>query len=148
MHMFTSPALWFSFAALLVIVEVLSGTMIAACLAAGCVVSGVMALMGFGFTPLIAGLIAGTLAAFVGIVPLVRHFRSLNPKSAAAVSGMEALTGREARVTEAIAAGGTGRVRIDGDNWQARSVSGCAAEIGARVRVTGHESIVLLVEGL
>lgn len=146
MNVFYAPALWFSLAALLVIVEVFSGTMIAACVAAGCLVAGIMALLGCSTTALVGGLIAGTFAAFVGIVPLVQHFRRRNPKSAAAVSGMDALAGREAHVTEAIAEGGTGRVRIDGDNWQARTVSGEAVEAGAKVRVVGHESIVLIVE--
>lgn len=148
MNILSSPALWFSLAALLVIIEILSGAMIAACLSAGCLVSGIMALLGFGPTALVVGLIAGTLAAFVSVVPLIKHFRSRNPKAAAAVSGMEALTGREACVTEAIEDGGKGRVRIDGDNWQARSNSGCSVPAGTKVRVVGHESIVLIVEVL
>lgn len=148
MEILSSPALWFSLVALLVIVEVFTGAMIAACLAAGCLISGVLALVGCGPTALVAGLIAGTLVAFVCVVPLVRHFRGRNGRGTVAVSGMDALIGREACVTEAIEADGTGRVRIDGDNWQARSLAGQRAAKGARVRVTGYESIVLTVEVL
>ena len=38
------------------------------------------------------------------------------------------------------------RVTVDGDSWQAVSNSGDAIELGARVRVTGYDSIILTVK--
>ena len=59
---------------------------------------------------------------------------------------MDALIGREVRVAEDIPAGGIGRVRIDGDSWQAQSNDGREIAAGERVRVLSYDSIILTVE--
>ena len=61
-------------------------------------------------------------------------------------SNAEAIVGREGRVSEAIEAGGFGRVAIDGDDWKAQAVGGAAIDKGQRVRVVAMESIILTVE--
>jgi inner membrane protein len=54
------------------------------------------------------------------------------------------LTGEIVEVVEAIA-NGNGRVKVGDSVWSAR---GADADIGARVRVTGADGAVLLVEGV
>ena len=62
---------------------------------------------------------------------------------------MDALKGRVAEVVETIPSdGGFGRVRVDGDRWQARSVDGGAFSVGDKVRVIGYDSIILDVESI
>ena len=62
-------------------------------------------------------------------------------------SNSDALKGQIGEVTQTIVAGGYGRVKLDGDDWKAEA-PGCREDIaeGARVRVKGHQSIILQVE--
>ena len=62
------------------------------------------------------------------------------------LSNAEAMVGQEGRVSEAIEAGGYGRVAIDGDDWKALSADGSAIAKDTRVRVTKMDSIILTVE--
>jgi membrane protein implicated in regulation of membrane protease activity len=49
-------------------------------------------------------------------------------------------------VVEAIPAGGLGRIKIDGDNWQARNNDKeSAIAIGSTVRVLNNDSIIMIV---
>ena len=44
-------------------------------------------------------------------------------------------------------AGGFGRVKLDGDDWKAQAPDSTEdLQVGQRVRVLGHESIILKVE--
>lgn len=62
-------------------------------------------------------------------------------------SNTDALIGQVGVVTQLIGTGGYGRVKLDGDDWKAEAphVSHDLA-IGAKVRVVGHESVILAVE--
>ena len=53
------------------------------------------------------------------------------------------LIGETAVVTEAIVPGSTGRVKQGDSEWLAK---GPQAELGARMRITGHDGVVLIVE--
>ena len=53
------------------------------------------------------------------------------------------LIGESAVVTEAIVPGSTGRVKQGDSEWLAK---GPAAEPGVRMRITGHDGVVLIVE--
>ena len=53
------------------------------------------------------------------------------------------LIGETAVVTEAIIPGSTGRVKQGDSEWLAK---GPQAELGARMRITGHDGVVLIVE--
>lgn len=62
-------------------------------------------------------------------------------------SNADALAGQIGEVTEMIPAGGFGRVKLDGDDWKAEAPH--LAEplaVGDKVRILGHESIILKVE--
>ena len=62
------------------------------------------------------------------------------------VSNADAIIGREGVVSEAIEAGGYGRVAIDGDDWKALSSDGGAIEKGEKVVVKSRDSIIITVE--
>ena len=53
------------------------------------------------------------------------------------------LIGESAVVTEAITPGSTGRVKQGDSEWLAK---GPAAELGTKMRITGHDGVVLIVE--
>jgi membrane protein implicated in regulation of membrane protease activity len=59
---------------------------------------------------------------------------------------MDALIGRFAVVVEDIPASGLGRVKLDGDNWQAKCAGGLAAASSQRVEVVDYDSIILIVK--
>ena len=62
------------------------------------------------------------------------------------VSNADALLGRTGKVTEAIKAGDSGYVQIDGDMWKAVSEKDIAE--GETIRVIGRESTIVTVETL
>lgn len=137
--------IWLIFAAALVIVELLTQWVSSFCLAIGCVVALVAGLCGCTLAWQLVWLALGTIVAFVCFIPLFkrrverRHLKDSN----AAVSNMDALIGRKARVIVDIPAGGIGRVKLDGDNWQASSP--VAVSEGAEVTVEAYDSIILKV---
>ena len=93
---------------------------------------------GFHLSPLVVGVTTLVTAAFffVAISLLLRSRRR------PVVTGKEALGGAEG---EAVAWQGTkGRVRVKGEIWHARSTAELAP--GLRVRVVGHDGLVLIVE--
>ena len=49
-------------------------------------------------------------------------------------------------MTDAIEAGGYGRVKIDGDSWKAQSIDGTEIDSGAAVRILRLDSIIVTVE--
>ena len=60
---------------------------------------------------------------------------------------MGALIGRTAIVTERINGSAVqGRVKLDGDNWQAVCLDTVAAEPGDEVEIVGYNSIILHVK--
>ena len=62
---------------------------------------------------------------------------------------MDALIGRVVQVTQTIPEdGGLGRIRIDGDSWQARSRDGREIEEGKKVKVVSYDSIIIEVEAV
>ncbi|MFN0062649.1 MAG: NfeD family protein [Myxococcaceae bacterium] len=58
--------------------------------------------------------------------------------------GVEAMLGADAQVTEAVPASGFGAVRVNGELWSARSLSG-PIEVGAWVRIEDRDGLKLLV---
>jgi len=62
-------------------------------------------------------------------------------------TNVEAMIGKEGRVLEEINANkGTGRVKIDGDDWKAITENNLLIPKGEMVRIIRLESIVLVVE--
>ena len=140
--------IWLILAVVMLIVEVATLTMWSLCLAAGCIVSMVCALCGAGMSIQLVALPAGSVIAYLLLVPLFRRKKTFVQKSDEnSRTGMDALLGRRAVVTKEIRPGELVRARIDGDNWQVRA-PGLEETLprGADVSVTGYESIILEVK--
>lgn len=141
--------MWLIITALLIIVELLTGLVATFCLAVGCLVAMLLSLLGVGLDVQLIGLAIGTVVAFVAFAPMIKRWRLHDriDNDDRALSNMDALRGREVPVIEAIPGnGGLGRVKVDGDRWQARTVDGSAVAEGERVKIVGFESIILEVE--
>lgn len=138
--------IWLIIAAILIILELLTGYIASFCLAVGCLAAMVADLCGGSVKVQMWTAAAGIVLAFVFFAPMLRKWHQ---KRAAllpgAVSNMDALIGRRAVVAVEVPAGGVGRVTIDGDNWQIKSILPQALAAGTEVEVVGYDSIILTV---
>lgn len=143
--------IWLIVAAILLILEVLTQTMWLLCLAIGCVGALLAAIFDMSSVWQITALAIATGAAYIFVMPWMRkiHNAMVEKKGAEATTGMDALIGRTAIVTEEIDVNRLGRVRIDGDNWQVIApATNVVITVGSEVVVTGYDSIVLQVKPL
>ncbi len=87
----------------------------------------------------------GTLISFFAVRPLILKYgykRSHNTQT-----NIDAMAGRTAKVIEPVNnRENTGRVKLDGDDWLARSTNGTEILPGEMVTVERVESIVLFVK--
>lgn len=137
--------IWLCAAFVLLLVEVLTQAVWAFCFAIGCLIASVLSLV--TPSPAIQSISVGVGAvlAWVLLAPPLRRWENKRAKSTR--TGMDALLGRTAIVTEEIRPGELGRARIDGDYWQVRA-PGAESPIrrGAEVTVTSYDSIILIVK--
>lgn len=138
--------IWLIAAAILVIIELLTTTYAALCLVGGCLAAMVCAICDGGLQMQLLFAAIGTIATFVAGKPLLQHYGLLRHRRPEP-SNMDALIGRTCSVTDRIGgADSPGRVRIDGDSWQAVSEDGTHIEVGTQVRVIRYDSIILTVQ--
>ena len=137
--------MWVIAALILVVVEIFTTGFAVICLAIGALAAAVDAACGGGAEGQLIWFAAATLLAFVFVRPLlVKAFRKSGGRER--LSGVDALKGREAIVSEHISASGnTGRVAVDGDDWKAVSVDGADIGKGEKVTIESVDSVVLTV---
>lgn len=88
-----------------------------------------------------------TLSSFFLIRPVVKKWAYT--RSQKIKTNIEAIVGRIGVVSETIdPLSGKGRVKLDGDDWMARSGSPETIPVNTRVKITEVDSIVLIVEQL
>ncbi len=138
--------IWIIAAILLLIIEVLTQMMWAMCLTIGAI--GALVCSIFGVEPQwqLLAMAAIAIVAYAALLPWVKR-RQERHSERWTRTGMDALPGRRATVTQDICPGHLGRVRIDGDSWQARPPgTGTVIPAGTEVTVTSYDSIILTVE--
>lgn len=142
--------LWLIAAGILLVIELLTSLVATLCVAIGCIGAAIVALAGATLGWQLGVMAAGIVLAFAFVAPWINriHNRRQNAHSDNYNSNMEALIGRETTVDCEIVSGRPGRVRVDGDSWQAVSTDGQPIGAGCRVRITGYDSIILKVEKL
>lgn len=134
-------------AAVLLVIELITGFIASFCMAVGALLASVCGIAGFGIEVQIVALAVGVVLSFMFLAPLVNRMRDKRKRHREEYnSNMNALIGRESTVEKEVASGGLGRMRVDGDSWQIRGVDGGPIDRGARVRVVGYDSIILLVK--
>lgn len=139
---------WIITALILIALEILTQMVWTLCLAIGCVaaIAGDLCGLDLAWQISLAGVTA-VIAYFV-LMPHLRKWQHRSEKRDGrdARTGMDALLGRKGVVTEPVAPGGQGRVRIDGDSWQAKAEDpALRIERGSTVTVQSYDSIVLTV---
>lgn len=137
---------WLLLSLLCLILELTNGDLYVLCFAIGGVFASVSSVMTDSFIIQIIVFAVFTLLSLAFVRPVA--LRWLHKGEDHRVSNADALIGRIGRVSEAIEAGGYGRVAIDGDDWKAVAVDGQPVEKGAKVRVTAIDSIIITVEKL
>ncbi|MEY3010390.1 MAG: hypothetical protein RLZZ314_1032 [Bacteroidota bacterium] len=138
--------LWMAAALALVILEIFVPGFVLACLGVGALAAAGAASLSWSLTIQFAVAALFSLLSFVFLRPLALKFAFSGNE---AVSGVEALVGKECRVTQAFdAETGMGRCKIDGDDWRAmlvdRAQASAASEHSA-VWVVRVESNTLVV---
>lgn len=135
--------LWTIIAVLCLIIELGSGDFFVTCFAIGALCALVATLVGLPLWVQVLVFALCSVASIIFIRPSLLkriHNRAERPSNA------DALIGRKGLVIEAIIPGGSGYVKIDGDEWKAVSVTGETIAKGETVEVTGRESIIVKVK--
>ena len=136
-----SPYVWLVIAAVMAVVEVVSLSLITVWFVAGGLVAFAVGFAGGGLLAQAIAFLAVSLVCLLLFRPLALKHRKLGE------SHESTPVGQGARVVEAISADEPGRVETpDHMTWVALSANGEPLEVGARVRVTGQDSIKLIVE--
>lgn len=139
--------LWLAVAGVLLILEIAFQWVWTLCLAIGCVAALVGALCGATALMQVVCMSASAVVAYILLIPILNKWQKKARDKKKTRTGMDALLGRMAIVTDEIKPGRLGRARIDGDYWQVR-IPGSTEVVrrGEEVVVTGYDSIILDVE--
>ena len=137
--------IWLIAGIVLLILEIITPGYVLANFGVAAIVSAVAAWMGADMTVQIIVFVVASFVSFLVVRPILS--KTMLNKGKPTPTGASALIGKTAHVVERIPkAPDAGRVKIDGDNWQALSVDGSEIEAGTIVKVVRTESIRLFVE--
>ncbi len=136
--------IWIIISVLCLILELSSGDFFILCFAIGAAAGAILAGCGASLTWQI--IIFAIVSALSLLLVRPTLIKKLHKPHRERLSNAEAMIGKEGRVSEAIEAGGYGRVAIDGDDWKARSADDSAIDKGMRVRVVKMDSIIITVK--
>lgn len=134
---------WAVVAVLGLILELSSGDFFIICFAIGAVGAAVVSPFAGIYVQLVVFAVVTLISIFL-VRPVA--LRYLHRGEENRVSNADALLGQTGVVSEAIKAGGFGRVAIGGDDWKAVSSGPGELPVGTKVRVVGRESIIITVE--
>ena len=136
--------IWVIISIICLILELSSGDFFILCFAIGAAFAAIFAGCGASLTVQI--IVFAILSALSLLLVRPALLKKIHKPHKERLSNAEAMIGQTGRVSEAIEAGGFGRVAIDGDDWKSVSLDGSAIDKGVRVRVVKMDSIILTVE--
>lgn len=126
------------------ILEMLTADFFFMSLAVGAILAGILAIFGLSTPWQILALTVGILVVFFGIRPFFKN-RITHP----AKFGVDALVGKEAWVLETITEMVPGQIKVQGQEWKAKSTTGIQIEKNTPVlvdRIEGATAYVSKVE--
>lgn len=144
--------IWMLAALVLFLIEIFTPGFAVACLSIGCLCSCVLAAIAPAtLNWQIALFVVASLLAFLFVRPFALKILSRRAERKGEYkSNMESLIGRKATVIEEIPAEDAGRVKVDGDEWQAvlsREIDDRHnIPVGAKVVIVSYDSIILTVK--
>lgn len=115
--LFTSWEFWAVASAVLLVGEVLTASFLLGAFLPGTILAALFAAFGWSMEFQLGGFIGGTLVGLGLLRPLFLRRLSTNAEP----SNVDALIGKQGRVVEAIALGEIGRVKVQNEEWRARS---------------------------
>ena len=138
---------WLAVALVLILLEVATLAFFSVFLAVGALAGALLAYLGFTlWVQVLAFALVSALGVLLGRPPLVRALRRGRSRLR---SGATEMIGKQAVLVGAIPGPGrVGHVRISGEDWPARSVSGEPIGDGVTVEVKSIEGATLVVEPL
>lgn len=137
---------WFLLAIGLFVGEMFTAGFWLACLAVGAAVAGVVGLIpGLGFVTQGIAFAVSSVVSMAGLRPRLMRLLQLGPGSDLR-TGVDALLGKTAIVTERIGPGTPGRVKVDGEDWRGASADATAIEPGTPVTIIQVDGTTLMVE--
>ncbi len=137
--------IWVLVALFFLILEIFTSGFAVACFSVGALFAAAGAGIGFplGWQILIFAVFSALAFAFVRPLIMKLFFRGRKET----LTNTDALAGRTGVISQTVdAAAGTGRVKIDGDDWKARSEDGSVLAEGTRVSVCGRDGLTLIVK--
>lgn len=140
--------IWLLIAAVFVVIEIFTSGFAVACFSVGCAFGAILAACDLSLTWQVVAFAVGTFLAFVFIRPIVMKYLDKMTNDTGVKTNMDNIIGKTAVVTEKIDENGYGRVKIDGDDWKAKTNDGSEAEVGTKVEIESFESIILTVKKL
>ncbi|HWC75802.1 MAG TPA: NfeD family protein [Gemmatimonadales bacterium] len=137
---------WFLGAIVLLVAEMFTAGFWLACLAAGAFVAGLVALVpGLGIVSQGIAFALSSIVSIAGLRPRLLHYFQLSPGSELR-TGVDALLGKTGVVTERIGPGGTGRVKVNGEDWRGATSDATTLEPGTQIMVIQVDGTTLVVE--
>lgn len=138
--------IWFLLAIGLFVGEMFTAGFWLACLAVGAAVAGIVGLIpGLGFVTQGIAFAVSSVVSMAGLRPRLMRLLQLGPGSELR-TGVDALLGKTAIVTERIGPGSPGRVKVDGEDWRGASADATVIEPGTQVMIIQVDGTTLVVE--
>lgn len=119
--------------------ELLTPGFILACFGVGAFAAVIPALVGLGLAWQLIFFCIGSFASLYFLRPIMMK----RPKAESYPIGLEALKGREIRLSQDLPAGEYIEVPIDGDVWRVRMKDGSGAKRGELIRICGRSGLTL-----
>ena len=136
--------LWTLIGVICLILELTSGDFFIMCFSIGAFITAIAAAFVPSFTVQIIVFAVASLLCLLFVRPLALKYFHRNDSDRQ--SNVDAMVGRRGVVTDAIEAGGYGRVKIDGDSWKACGEGDQAIAKGTRVEVVAIDSVIITVK--
>lgn len=143
----TESQIWLIAAIVLFILEIITPGFVLANFGVAAIGAAIAGWLGGSLEIQTITFIVVCLLSFITVRPLLR--RTIIQHGNGIATGIDALPGKLARVTESIPGGiEAGRVQIDGDSWRALSDNGQPLALGSTVRVVRADSNTLIVQSV
>ncbi len=126
------------------IVEIFTAGFVAGSVGIGFIFAAVVAFFEGSYEWQIGFFALGLAISFFTIKPIMKKVMH---KDSGRKMNIDALAGRKAKVIEMIdVSSDTGRIKIDGDDWKAKSIDDSVIEEGCLVEIVKLESIIAIVK--
>lgn len=136
---------WLMAAIVFGILEIFIPSFIIINMAVGALLATLISAFNFSVEWQIASFAIGSLISFFTVRPLMIRYGF--KRSEKVKTNMDAMLGKIGVVIERIdEERNCGRVKVDGDDWRAKSVDASLIELGSRVEIVKMDSIIVIVK--